>query len=293
LGNSVFHPADFAALNHRVSPARLGHAFSVHGLTGYLGYSAAPVLMVVLAVGQGWRVALGVATAIGAATAFAVWLQKAMITYEIVAPGAKRLTPNRGLRAMVAPLLSSSIVACFVFFICTGFAGMGTQSFVPAMFAAVYGVPLLFGASLLTGFLLSVAAGMFAGGFVVGATTRHEWVAAAAMTIGAAMFVLFASGATPVRLLAPALCATGFVLGVSYPSRDMLVRAAAPQGATGRTYGIVYSGVDVGASIAPVVLGWMLDHGRPEWTFLAVAAMLAANVALAFQAVVRRRAPEA
>ena len=43
LGNSVFHPADFTVLNHRVSQPRLGHAFSVHGLSGNLGWAAAPV----------------------------------------------------------------------------------------------------------------------------------------------------------------------------------------------------------------------------------------------------------
>ena len=109
------------------------------------------------------------------------------------------------------------------------------------------------------------------------------------MASAAALFALLASASVPVVLLLPALCATGFALGISYPARDMLVRTAAPKGATGRTYGIVYSGVDIGAATGPAVLGWLLDHGRPEWAFLAVAIVLAANVALAFQAAVRRR----
>ena len=37
LGNSPFHPVDFTILNKRVSPPRLGHAFSVHGISGNLG----------------------------------------------------------------------------------------------------------------------------------------------------------------------------------------------------------------------------------------------------------------
>ena len=45
IGNSIFHPADFTLLNRRVSPPRLGHAFSVHGLSGNLGWAAAPVFM--------------------------------------------------------------------------------------------------------------------------------------------------------------------------------------------------------------------------------------------------------
>ncbi len=55
LGNSVFHPADFTVLNHRVSPPRLGHAFSVHGLSGNLGWAAAPIFLTSIAAAAGWR----------------------------------------------------------------------------------------------------------------------------------------------------------------------------------------------------------------------------------------------
>ena len=44
LGNSVFHPADFALLNSSVNTHRLGRAFSIHGLGGSLGWAAAPVM---------------------------------------------------------------------------------------------------------------------------------------------------------------------------------------------------------------------------------------------------------
>ena len=63
LGNSVFHPADFTLLNRRVSTSRLGHAFSVHGLSGSLGWAAAPFLMVAVAGTWGWR-ASGVTAAV-------------------------------------------------------------------------------------------------------------------------------------------------------------------------------------------------------------------------------------
>jgi hypothetical protein len=57
----------------------------------------------------------------------------------------------------------------------------------------------------------------------------------------------------------------GFCTGVAGPSRDLLVRRAAltrfGQGAFGRVYGLVYSGVDVGFAIAPVAFGRLLDRG--------------------------------
>jgi MFS transporter, FSR family, fosmidomycin resistance protein len=56
-GNSVFHPADFTVLNRRVSQPRLGHAFSVHGLSGNLGWAVAPMFMTGIAAFGGWRLA--------------------------------------------------------------------------------------------------------------------------------------------------------------------------------------------------------------------------------------------
>ncbi len=55
LGNAPFHPADFTILNHRVSAARLGHAFSAHGLTGNLGWALAPALLVGITALADWR----------------------------------------------------------------------------------------------------------------------------------------------------------------------------------------------------------------------------------------------
>jgi FSR family fosmidomycin resistance protein-like MFS transporter len=70
------------------------------------------------------------------------------------------------------------------------------------------------------------------------------------------------------------LALTGFALGSTGPSRDMLVRAATPPGASGRVYGFVYSGLDLGATLGPVTMGAVLDHGSPRIVFLAIAACL-------------------
>src|SRR5207237_10924161 len=83
-------------------------------------------------------------------------------------------------------------------------------------------------------------------------------------------------GAVPaVASLAIALFAvTGFALGATGPSRDMIVRGATPRGASGRVYGFVYSGLDLGATIAPVAVGALLDHHEPRALFVAVAVFL-------------------
>jgi MFS family permease len=48
----------------------------------------------------------------------------------------------------------------------------------------------------------------------------------------------------------------------------MLVRASAPKEASGKVFGFVYSGLDVGAAGVPIVFGWLLDHGHAPWVFV-------------------------
>ena len=48
---------DFTILNQRVSSPRLGYAFSAHGLTGNLGWAAAPVFLVGVSSLYSWRTA--------------------------------------------------------------------------------------------------------------------------------------------------------------------------------------------------------------------------------------------
>src|SRR6187455_225120 len=79
LGNSVFHPADYTLLNRRVSPSRLGHAFSVHGLSGSLGWAAAPVFVLALAEAWGWRTAAVGASGVGFVALVLLFLKRARL----------------------------------------------------------------------------------------------------------------------------------------------------------------------------------------------------------------------
>jgi len=71
----------------------------------------------------------------------------------------------------------------------------------------------------------------------------------------------------------------GFASGMTTPSRDMLVRAATPAGSTGKVFGFVYSGLDLGSAVTPPVLGWFLDRGAPQMVFVFSAAALVLTVA--------------
>jgi predicted MFS family arabinose efflux permease len=76
------------------------------------------------------------------------------------------------------------------------------------------------------------------------------------------------------------LGAAGFLTGVITPSRDMLVRAAAPVGAEGRAFGIVSTGFNIGSAIGPVLFGWLLDHKNFSGIFWAGATFMSLTVGL-------------
>jgi MFS family permease len=97
------------------------------------------------------------------------------------------------------------------------------------------------------------------------------------------MTLSIATGALPLALLAVAMVLAGFCLGVTSPSRDMLVRAATPRGASGKVYGFVYSGLDLGSSITPLVFGWLLDLGAPRTIFVVAAGLMLLTIVTVVQ----------
>jgi FSR family fosmidomycin resistance protein-like MFS transporter len=269
LGNSVFHPADFTILNRRVSVPRLGHAFSLHGIFGSLGWAAAPVFLAGLAALIGWRVALLAAAGLALAVLAALGMSRALLdTRE--AHGHPQQARGDGGEHVLSFLRLPGVWMCFAFFFITAMALGGIQSFAPSALVDLYGVPVALATTALTAYMLAQASGMLAGGFLAARTSYHERVIAGAFTVSGALCVLVASGAIAPATTVLMLALIGFGAGIAGPSRDLLVRAAAPRGATGRVYGVVYSGLDVGMSIAPLLFGAMMDSHNPGWVFIAI-----------------------
>jgi FSR family fosmidomycin resistance protein-like MFS transporter len=268
IGNSVFHPCDFSILNARVHRERLGYAFSGHGIAGYLGYALAPIYGITMAAAAGWRGALLGAAAVGAL----VIVVLAVFRDEIhVAPAdARHGAARNGLMADFRVLASLPVLMCFGYFILASVAFIATQNFGVVTFMALYGVSAVLASAALTSYLLGGAAGILAGGFVAVRTSRHDIVAVGGMAVSALlMFAIAATWLAPAFL--PLLCAAaGFATGITGPSRDLIVRATTPAGSTGKVYGFVYSGLDVGAMVTPVYFGWLLDGGRPSMVFYTV-----------------------
>jgi MFS family permease len=262
IGNSVFHPCDFSILNARVDKARLGYAFSGHGVAGYLGYAAAPVYSILVAGAAGWRGALLGAALLGAIVIVVLAFFRAAIHVE---PANRRRAEDAGgLAADIRVLTSAPVLMCFGYFVLVSVAFIAMQNFGIATTMALYGISATLASAALTAYLLGGAAGILTGGFVAVRTSRHDLVAVSGMAVSAAFMFLIASAWLPAMLL-PALCAAaGFSGGLTNPSRDLIVRATTPPGATGKVYGFVYSGLDVGSMVTPVYFGWLLDGGRPS-----------------------------
>lgn len=293
LGNAPFHPVDFTILNKRVSPQRLGHGFSVHGISGNLGWATAPVFMAGIASAtDSWRVACLCGGALALLVlGIMVWNRDAIDdrqgswAQQPAAPGASGAAAAQQA-AMVrehpmAFLRLPSVWLCFSFFFWSTCALSAIQSFASPALQTMYGLPLSVTAMVVTGYMLCGAAGMVAGGFLVGRVQRLERVISVCLLASAALLVLVGTGWLPGMAALAVAALAGAGTGLAGPSRDMLIKRAAPPGATGRVYGTVYSGLDMGFALAAPVFGAMLDAGMTSGIFYGSALTLALGVASA------------
>jgi MFS family permease len=281
IGNSVFHPADFAILNARVSSTRLGYAFSAHGVVGYVGYAVAPVFSVAIGAALGWQAALLAGAVLGVGLLLLLLLNSRHLVI-----GAQPRKKG-SLKTEAGVLFAAPVVLCFVYFTVFAAGLAGLQSFGVSAIVEQYRIAATSASSALTAYLVSAALGILAGGFVAARTTRHDFVAAAGMGVSALAILAVAMNVVPGAALAAALAISGFASGVVAPSRDLIVRASTPPGAAGRVFGFVYSGLDVGSFATPVFYGWMLDRHLPQAVFY----MAFAFTALAIFAVLLLRVP--
>lgn len=295
LGNSPFHPADFTILNKRVSQARLGHAFSVHGITGNLGWAAAPVWLVALSGWSGsWRTAYLATAAVAACVLVLLVLNRRAIDDRAGTAAARPSLAGAVVPAEhpLAFLRLRSVWLCFSFFFWTTVALSAIQSFASPALGRMYGLPLATTAFVVTGYMVFGAIGMVAGGFVVARAESLERTIAVAMAFSATCMVLVGSGVLPGAAAVGVAAVAGLGVGIAGPSRDMLIKRAAPPGATGRVYGTVYSGLDAGFAIGAPLFGWLLDHAAPGWVFAGSAAALLLGVASAGLVAVGVRQPQ-
>jgi MFS family permease len=276
IASAVYHPSDYSILGSVVEPSRLGRAFSWHTFSGYLGWTLAPMVMLGLTglwSMQAAIVAAGVlAWIVAIPLLLARWMDRSGSISGSAAPP---------LAIPLCTLLTPTVLGLVAFFALLSLSTGPLNNFSVAALVSLYGVTLSTANAALTAFLMATAFGVLAGGFIADATRRHSDVAAAGLA-GAALLVALVGTTYPGPvLLALGMGMAGFLSGMIAPSRDMLVRAAAPAGAAGRVFGIVSTGLNIGGTIGPVLGGWIIDHGQPRLVFYASVGFMLLTVAMA------------
>jgi MFS family permease len=282
VGNGVFHPVDYTLFNRRVAPHRLGHAYSAHGISGSLGWALAAAMMVPIALAFSWRWAFVSAAVLAGAVLLLLVLQREVLVMSptpVTGAGSKHLEPvDPGFGFLRIP----AVWMCFAFFFFYSVVLSVVQAYAPEAARHLHDVPLHWVAVCLTIYMVASAGGMVLGGFLASNPDRCERIVA--LGIGAAAVVALNLALSPVPGdWVPVLFGVmGFASGIASPSRDLLVKKSTPENATGRVYGVVYAGLDIGQAVAPVFFGRLMDQGQYTSVLLGLAAVQSVLIVSAF-----------
>jgi predicted MFS family arabinose efflux permease len=287
LGNSVFHPADLSILSHRVSQRRLGRGFAAHVFLGQVGFMIAPMIVTLLAAYGNWRLPLIVLSLGGLAVAAVVYVRREVLTYDRPAEELRRgVRPSR-LSPYLGIIGSPVVFMAFSYFVVTAIGGTGLQTFLITTLVSGYGIETRAATLSLTAFFVGGAIGSILGGMLADRTQMHHLVAMGgllAMSVLMLPLIAFNPNAVAITVL---MTTAGAVTGMVAPSRDVLVRRAAAGSGVGSVFGFVYSGMDLGSSLAPTLFGILVDRGAMHSVFVAIAISYALAVPTVMQ--VRRR----
>ena len=283
LANCVYHPADYALLADAIPDHRIGRAFSVHTFAGFAGGAVAPPVLLGVAAYAGLAAALLVAGLVGPAVAGLLLLRRKV---QDVQPSKPRGPTTSG---GVLRVLSPSIIALTGFFTLLALSSGGIQSFSVVALLATQDMTLTTANVALTAYLTCAAIGVLAGGFLADRTPYHGYVAAVGFGLTTAIISAIAFFALPGSVIMGGFALAGFLSGIIMPSRDMLVRKAAPPGMVGRAFGIVSTGFNIGGIVGPLLFGWIMDHASPRWVFGASAVFMAVTAAFGVASEYRAR----
>ncbi len=279
VGNSVFHPADYAVLGHAIKSDRVGRAFALHTFCGNVGFMIAPSTILLLTALWGWRGAVIAAGSISIIVALAILKWGRLLDPEKTL-AQKALDHQAGPSALsIRPLLTPSVLTMFLFFVVIAMITSGFHSFAVTLLGKFHGQSLAAANTVFTAFLVAGSVGVLLGGAVADKTSRHGLFTGIVMAVGAlGLFIMGQPGLSFVALFA-ILVVVGASQGMIRPSRDMIVRSITPPGATGRVFAFVSTGLNVGAAITPVAFGYMIDIGEVQAVFYIMAAIMLVGIA--------------
>lgn len=277
IANGVYHPSDYALLSRGVAPERMGRAFSIHTFAGFLGNALAPLALVWLALSLDIRAAFAASAVLGLLVLVVLVIRGAPVP-ATSAIAKREDASTSGSRIRIS--LSGAIVTLTLFFLLLNLSTGAIEKFSVSALVQGFDVSLPTANLALTAFLFASAFGVLAGGVLADRTARHGLVGAAVFGLAALLIVAVILIPMPGFVLVPTLGASGFLTGCIAPSRDMLVRAAAPVGAEGRVFGIVSTGFNIGGVLGPILFGYLLDRGLPSEVLWASAGFMILTCAI-------------
>jgi len=276
VGNSVFHPADYSIISVAIDEKRLGRAFSIHALGGQAGFVAAPVLMVVLQAGFGWRTGLFIIGIAGVVLSLFMALAG-----RVIGHGGETKKKDEDALSWRELVTSRPLLLMFVFYVGAAGASTGIIQFSVKAFNDIYGLPVAAAAVVLTVYQAMGMLLVLPGGMLADRTGRHELIMAGGFVLASVLVIVAGMGFVPFWLLIGVMGVAGAARGFVNASRDVSVRHAAEGKSVGTVFAFVSTGFLVGQAISPPIYGLLLDFGSSEivfWVSAAFSLIAAATV---------------
>lgn len=269
LGNSVFHPADYSILMSSIDGNRMGRAFSIHTASGSAGSFIAPAVVTFIAAFWDWRIAVFSVALLGAMTGIAMIFQANLLQDHVgrkkeefeSPPGVPSIMD--GIRTLFRP----NVLILYLFFMTTAMISIGLNSYIPAGLMELHNYSVWLAGITLSIFLGAGLVGVLFGGYLADRTTRHDLIAIVSFLVSGIFVIAIGSNKFPVPIAIAGFAIIGFCLGSIRPARDMMVRAITKQGDGGKMFGFMSNGHQLAGVIVPILFGWFIDQGSPQWIF--------------------------
>jgi len=284
LGNSVFHPADYSILSATIDKQRMGHAFSIHTFAGFAGFAVAPPIVVGLTAWIGWQGALIASGVAGIVIAIIMLINSAVLIGNVTAsdqqsdpdpqsaPDPRSAQDSGDVKGGVRLLLSPSMLIGLLLFLMLAISHGGITAFSVAAMKDLYDLPLAAANAPLSSYLAASAFGVLAGGWISDRVANQDRAVAAYLVLIALSIVPIAAFSLPVWIIALLTGIAGFLSGAIAPSRDLMIRSMTLPGSSGKVFGFVTSGFNIGGVITPFIFGAVMDFGEPRLVFWLVVA---------------------
>jgi MFS family permease len=288
LGDSVFHPANFVVLTASVVPERSGRAYAFHAFAGFAGFATAPIVVDAFRVFWNWNFALIFVGCLGIIMTLVLISNKNLLNNEEIKTPldtvSSRTKNSNQIMGVLEFIKFPPIVILFFFYVAVALAGSGIQQFSSSALPVLYAVDISAANQVLFFYMVAIALGILAGGYIADKVTRLDMVASIGYLIGSLMICIVALQFLSFTLVSIALVVAGFMMGIVMPSRDVLVRAVTPKGNAGKAFGFVNSGFGFAGIIGPLIFGSIMDSGQITWIYYGAAIFMGLTIITALAA---------